>query len=133
MARLISLVVLVLTVAARQHGQIMVSSAPPQMWLFLAPEEHSCGPSVVARRPDQCSSPRVLRRSTAGLWAGGLSLALPARYDAGVLRLVVIGVASRTKTAQSSVRPARSLAVLLICAQRRARSTASPRRLPAAA
>ena len=104
MARLISLVVLgLISFAPIARADNTVSTAPSQMWLFLAPEEHSCaGPVSTWHDPSDpafFAKGPTARLDAQELWAGGLptfSLA-GARYDAGVLRLMVLGNATQTK------------------------------------
>jgi len=104
MARLVSLVVLGLIASAPvARADSTVSAAPAQMWLFLAPEEHSCaGPVSTWHDP---SDPALFaggptaRLNAQELWAGGLSTFSLAgvRYESGILRLVLLGTASQTK------------------------------------
>jgi hypothetical protein len=104
MKRSFWLVALALVVVAPMaRAEDVVSGARSQMWLFLAPEEHSCaGPVSTWHDPSDAAffaKGPTARLDAQELWAGGLptfSLA-GARYDTGVLRLVVLGVASRTK------------------------------------
>jgi len=103
MARLVSLVMLALTVAVPAARAEKPVTAPAQMWLFLAPEEHSCAGPVStwhdASDPVFFARGPTARLDSQELWAGGLPFysLIGVSYENGVLRLVVIGVATETK------------------------------------
>jgi len=103
MARLVSLLMLTVTVASPVARAESTITAPSQMWLFLSPEEHSCAGPVSTWRdasdPVFFAKGPTARLDSQELWAGGLPFysLLGGRYDAGVLRLVIIGVATQTK------------------------------------
>ena len=98
MARLGPLMVLASTLAAQAaRAEPSVSRAPAQMWLFLAPEEHVCAaPTSTWHDPSDAlffATGPTARHDAHELWAGGLAPLVSARYEEGVLRLLVLGTA----------------------------------------
>ena len=103
MARLVWLGMLVLAAAAPgARAQQTAAVVPGQMWLFLAPEEHTCAGPVSSWRdasdPVAFATGPTARLDAQELWAAtGLPPMVAARYGSGVLRMVILGVASQTR------------------------------------
>src|SRR5258705_10529578 len=108
MVRLVSLVVLALTVAVPAARAEKPVRAPAQMWLFLAPEEHSCAGPVStwhdASDPVFFARGPTARLDSQELWAGGLPFfsLIGVTYANGLLRLGGLGVAPERKIAANT-------------------------------